>query len=156
IAGLCAAGTWLLVFGIVLAVSITSGNGGGSNRNAAGEIIEAGPVDFGDLRPGDCVNGLELGVRFRPVAAVPCREPHEAEVFAAFDLPPGPFPGDSVVTQRAENGCLDRLGSYAPNAIDHERLEVFYLAPDQRSWGRDRRVVCLAANPPATVGSIRG
>jgi hypothetical protein len=86
---------------------------------------------------------------------VPCAEVHDGEIFATFDLPSGPFPGDSTVVEQAESGCFDRLADYAPNAEDDENLEVFYFRPDRRSWSRDRRVLCLATYTPPTAGSIR-
>jgi Septum formation len=112
-------------------------------------------VALDQLRPGDCVNGVKEGARVISLTAVPCAEPHEGEVFAKFELPAGPFPGDSAVAQQSNDGCFDRLAPYAARAVDDQDLQVFYYAPERRSWSQGRGVLCLAVHTQRTTGSIR-
>lgn len=153
IGGLCAAGAWVMVFAAIIVVVVL--NWSEPERNDAGEIVSSGSIGLNQLRAGDCVNGLDESARDRDLTGVPCAQPHDGEVFAVFDLPPGAYPGDDVVDQRAHQGCIDRLPIYAPGAGAGDEFDVFYYVPTRRYWGGDRGVVCLAAFTPQTTGSIR-
>ena len=153
IGGLCAAGAWVVAFAAVIVLLVI--NTSSAERNDAGEIVTAGSIGLNQLRPGDCVNGLDEGTRVVNLTAIPCAELHEGEVFAVFELLPGTYPGEDVVDRRAESGCVDRLSVYAPAAAAGDEFDVFYYVPTRRSWGGDRGVVCLAAFTPQATGSIR-
>src|SRR5690606_4355181 len=93
--------------------------------------------------------------RFVTVQGVPCSAPHHAEVLGVFELPAGPYPGDVVVETRASTGCLDILESYSPTAAGDSSIGIMYFAPDRRTWGRDRIVVCIAEFEPQRTESLR-
>jgi hypothetical protein len=154
VAGLALSGVWVLVIGIAIAVAVTSG----ADRDESGQITTGGSVSVYSLKPGDCVNGInEDAEEFLSLPAVPCAEPHEAEVFAVFDLDGDTWPGEETVLAQAEQGCQDRLGSYSPAAVEDESIEIIYLYPTQTSWRRgDHAVTCLAASVDGKrTGSLR-
>ena len=124
IGGLCAAGAWVVMFAAVIVLVVL--NASSAERNDAGEIVTAGSIGLNQLRAGDCVNGIDEGASAINLTAVPCAEPHDGEVFAVFELPSGSYPGDDVVEQRAEQGCVDRLSEYAPAAAAGDEFDVFY------------------------------
>jgi hypothetical protein len=83
-----------------------------------------------------------------------CSLPHEGEVFAVFELPAGPWPGDTAVQEQAETRCQAEFETYAPNAP--ASAEVLYLHPLRQSWSRDRGVTCVATDEQGpTTGSVR-
>lgn len=154
VAGLCLSGVWVLGLAGLIVVGIASS----ADRDASGEITDAGTVSVQSLEPGDCVNGLKEGKEVLSLPALPCTDPHEAEVFARFELTESTWPGDEAVFAQAEQGCQDRIAGYSPTAADDESLELIYLHPTQTSWRRgDHAVICFAVDPTGKrTGSLRG
>jgi Domain of unknown function (DUF4190)/Septum formation len=153
IAGLVLSGVWTLGWITVIALAIASD----ADRDASGQVTGSGSVSANQLRPGDCVNDLNEGEDVLSLPAVPCAEPHEGEVFATFRLAGTSWPGETQVSRQAEQGCRDRLPSYAP-AVEEASVELFVLQPTQQSWtGGDQGVTCIAMDPDGkTTGSLRG
>ncbi|HEX7746724.1 MAG TPA: DUF4190 domain-containing protein [Micromonosporaceae bacterium] len=152
IAGLVLSGVWTLGLIALIVVAIAAG----ADRDASGQVTGAGSVSARQLRPGDCVNDLDEGENVLSLPAVPCAESHEGEVFATFRIPGTTWPGDTQVSRQAEQGCWDRLSSYAP-AADEESVELFLLQPTQEAWTRgDHGVTCIATHHAGrTTGSLR-
>jgi subtilisin family serine protease len=148
--GLAVAGVVLGSLGTALVAVLTVGAvlaiaGSGAERDGSGTITERGIVSVVDLGVGDCVDDLDDADVQVVVLATPCREPHEGEVFAVFDLPAGPYPGEEEMIGIAEQECVTRLGDYSPDAADDPDTGLFHLAPQSRGWAAgDREVVCIA------------
>jgi hypothetical protein len=88
-----------------------------AERNAYGEITEAGSLDAFQLQVGDCYNDQSTyETEVTRVPGVPCYEPHDNEVYATFDLSMSEYPGPSC-RQRAlgRSGMTER--SSAPSTI---------------------------------------
>jgi hypothetical protein len=155
IAGLSLSGVWLV--GIVALVIVGIVAGGGSNNDPTTSLADSGDVNVQRLTPGQCLNGLKEGSAIRDLPAVPCTQPHEGEVFATFDLADGDFPGDTEVAKLAEDGCVDRLQTYAPKAADDPKVEIYFLHPTSTSWRLgDQGVACVAMSSAGKVtGSIK-
>lgn len=144
----------------VLAVAVAACGGGGPARDADGAIVEAGDISVFDLQEGDCFEDSEDGAtQVATVRAVPCAEPHDNEIYLAFDLPDGDFPGVTAIDAEAKDRCLAAFESFV--AVDHDESELnfFPVTPTPDSWeAGDRTVYCaLFANDLSKVsGSMRG
>ncbi len=92
------------------------------------------------------------------VPAVPCREPHDLEAFAAFDLDEGPYPGQRPVAEDAGDGCESRFEDYVGGPPELSGLLIVPFAPGQQAWeSGDRRVVCaVSLNEGQLEGSVEG
>lgn len=119
----------------------------------AGAVVTPGVVDAFEVRVGDCylddsdVEDAELSEVFR-VAAVPCDEPHDNEVYAIFDLPDGEFPGQDELIRLADEGCHESFAEFAGVGLYETRLDLTYLFPTEQSWARgDREVACAVFDP---------
>jgi Septum formation len=89
--------------------------------------------------------------------AVPCDQPHEAEVFGMFDLPEGDYPTEDELVAHADAGCANRMAMYAPEAMNDPTIGFLYMYPLQQVWPADREVVCLAISSEGTMtGSLMG
>lgn len=154
IAGIVLSGLWTVagIAGIVVAIATQA------DRNGDGQIVAGGSVPATALQAGDCINGLEESSNLLSLPAVPCRSPHQGEVFAVFDLPSGAYPGETAVATRSESECGSRLGSYSPGAVTDPSVGIFMVYPRAVNWrAGDREVVCIAnglAGP--MTGSLRG
>ncbi|NHA69894.1 DUF4190 domain-containing protein [Phycicoccus flavus] len=138
IAGLVLSALWLLVIAAGVAFAITTG----ATRDGDGGVANAGRVPATSLEVGDCLDGrLEDSQSVTSLPAVPCTEPHGAEVFALFDLPDGEFPGAEEVKRLAEAGCEDRV---TVDLADTD-ASLYFLHPNAPAWRRgDHEVVCVA------------
>ncbi|MFE0801178.1 DUF4190 domain-containing protein [Streptomyces sp. NPDC058812] len=114
------------------------------------------------LEKGQCFttpSGSLRGVTY-DVDEVPCEEEHDGEVFAAFELPGGTFPGDGEVTRAADERCYALQDTYAMDrwALPAD-VDVYYLTPTSQSWRTgDREITCLFGNTDergTLTGSLR-
>lgn len=119
-----------------------------------GGVVTAGDVLLEDLQPGDCVRRLPAGA-VRTLEAVPCGEPHRAEVYAVFDLtapPGGTYPGDEEVRRVTDGGC-DRRSTEL--GLPAKGLAAVSFSPDEDTWGLgDREVICLLEAPDGLTGPL--
>jgi Septum formation len=106
------------------------------------------------LRPGQCFNSAPNGIDH--AHAVPCGQPHRAEIYASFSLAGARWPGTAAVARLARAGCQARLSSYVNPAVAAEGLSEVYLYPNQGAWqAGTRHVVCEIRAPQPITGSVR-
>jgi putative regulator of septum formation len=108
------------------------------------------------LRPGECVNSaLNAGSAAR---VVPCGQPHDAEIYAAFRLAGRNWPGSAAVGARARLGCVARLGSYLNPQLATAALAQFYIFPSSGAWAvGERTVICeVRSTQGKLTGSVHG
>lgn len=132
IAGLTLAGCWAALIGWAFAADIAEG------PDAARSVLLA------HLAVGDCIEELPAGSEVRSLPRVACDGPHAGQVYAAFDLPDGAWPGDEAVFASAERGCSDELQREHPAMFADPAVGVFFLHPIASGWRRgDREVLCV-------------
>ena len=117
-------------------------------------VITYRPAAVFGLRPGQCVNSGSNALKFTVLS---CARPHDAEVFAAFTLPAGPWPGTSAVRADAGNGCASRFNSYIDPQLATASLTQEYVYPNRGAWqAGERTVVCeVSAVDGRLTGSVR-
>jgi hypothetical protein len=133
-----------LVVPVVFAVTSVS-LGCDAARDDTGAIAEAGAVSVFSLRVGDCFDDHDPGDVQR-VAALPCDEDHDNEVFATFDLAEGTWLGDDEVTRLGQEGCNERFSGAIGASYEESVLEFYPMTPTEGSWDDrdDREIVCVA------------
>jgi len=124
-----------------------------------------GHLGTAQFRPGDCLTGAALGLgsgRTWPymVAAVPCTDPHLAEVFFAgnaWPTSPTAYPGDNAISDQGYARCLTAFSAYDGTDNSSSAFAVVTSTPDSSTWpGGDRRLVCFATQWESVDWSIRG
>lgn len=155
IAGIVLSAIWIGLF--VLGAIV----GGDAERDDEGTITDAGDEDVFDLRVGDCFNDPPQDEELETVSAVPCSEPHDAEVYAEFDTAEegDAYPGESALGTEAGQGCSERFEDFVGVAPESSSLSVHFLLPTQLSWDNigDREITCLVVDPSGpTTGSLEG
>jgi hypothetical protein len=120
--------------------------GGDPSRDESGAITEAGDLSVFSIRVGDCFDDTETADdEIQSVAAVPCEEPHDNEVYAAFDIggENDPFPGADALFARADEACFQPFEDFVGIAYEDSRLDFFPITPTAGSWDDgDREVLC--------------
>jgi hypothetical protein len=156
-----ALGAVLLVLALASACSdeSTSDN---STRDDEGNITEGGDVGVFALEVGDCFDQPPDG-NISEVAAVPCTDPHDNEVFATFDMEGGDdaaYPGDAAVQTASEECIGATFTDYVGIEYAQSRFGVFPITPTQDTWEsdlNDREIICTANAVDGTqiTGSIK-
>jgi Domain of unknown function (DUF4190)/Septum formation len=150
IAGLGLSGFWV----VVLAAAIVAVNTGKATRSpTTGVITHRGHINAFSLRVGDCFDNPAGAKRVDMVTAIPCDQPHNAQIYAKFKLTGSDFsyPGAAVVERRARSGCNARIGTVNKSMTTSE-MTVRILLPEQTSWAAGQRTVsCMVVNPTATL-----
>jgi Septum formation len=137
----------LTLFGAACSGDDSEGDDGG---------LSAEPFHL-DVRPGECFDRPE-SPDVTAVPALPCREPHDLEAYAAFELDEGPYPGQSPVAQAAGAECEERFEEYVGAPPRSSGLLIVPFTPDRQAWeADDRRVVCaVTLNEGQLEGSVEG
>lgn len=144
----------VLVGAAVLWATGCTGDDGGTNDGLSAE-------PFGlDLAVGACFD-RPASPDVASVPAVPCRRPHDLEVFATFtlDVPADAvFPGTAAVATQAGRGCEERFADYVGVAQDSSGLLLVPYAPDALAWELgERGVTCAVSLADGSLeGSVRG
>jgi hypothetical protein len=116
------------------------------------------------IKVGDCVNdGLAAGT-ISTVPTVPCAQPHDGEVYGAFRVKDGAFPGDEAIKSLAILRCQKAFGQFTGVAYDSTTTLTFsWYHPTEASWEKDgdRVIQCLvsrldaAGKPEKSTGTLR-
>jgi hypothetical protein len=152
IAGLVLSGIWLVVIVVVIALS----NLGNATRSpASGSITHGGSLSVFSLAVGDCFTNPAGATSLTSVAAIPCTQAHNAQIFAKFNLSGSivSYPGDAALTKDATNGCNARINVLDKSKITNS-MTIRFLFPQQDSWiAGHRTVACMITDSTADLSS---
>jgi hypothetical protein len=129
-----------------VAVAAAVGISSMAQRNDAGEIMSAGSVDAFEVQVGDCFqDGAFASEDVSEVPGVPCSEPHDNEVYAAYDVQ-GEWPGDERIEEMAYRGCYERFEGAIGKRYEESIIDYTVIYPSEGSWHEldDREVICVA------------
>jgi Septum formation len=131
-----------------------------------------GNLQLTQLQVGDCLNGANMELNTsnpwpKRTSAVPCSQPHTAEVFFADNTfwPKGTsFPGSAAIAKNGSATCNSAFLSYIGIAFPESMFTWTNIIPDASTWpSGDRGLHCIAYysthEQPAgatMTGSIRG
>lgn len=150
IAGLVLSGVWV----VIIVIAVVAANAGKATRSAAtGVITHRGRINAFSLRVGDCFDNPPGAQTVNIVTAIPCDQPHNAQIYARFKLTgsDASYPGAAVVAQTARDGCNARVGS-VNKSMTTSAMSVRILLPEKIAWMAGQRAVsCMIVNPKATL-----
>lgn len=143
-------GTVLAVIGLILSILWGVGIAIGvtqvmkspdPHRDANGQVTTTQQAGPDKLRVGDCVARGATG-NVTDIKVQPCSTPGSDKVYAVFNLPKGPWPGESASNSAAEKGCTKRY--QASHRQASQESELIYFAPTKTRWSLGyHRVVCM-------------
>lgn len=111
------------------------------------------------LDVGTCFDDPDDFAEVTDVPVVECADPHDNEVIGVFDIPGDEFPGETVVNDAAERGCLDAFSTYIGVPYEDSIYDIGWFGPTEDSWSiGDREVICFAyrVDLAEITRSIRG
>lgn len=127
-----------------------------------GEVTEQNDhADVFAIEVGDCLNtaGLSSVDQVSDVPVVPCTEPHDDEVYHAYEVADGEFPGEETIESDAMTTCQEEFASFIGVAYEESALDFWPMYPTEGSWENgDREVLCIAWDPSGAklTGSLAG
>jgi hypothetical protein len=131
-----------------------------TTRNDAGEIVEGGELGVFVASTGDCLN-VPDGTEVSAFEGVACTEPHDAQVFAQFDLDGAVYPGAEMANTLGEEGCLERFEGFIGVDYASSKYYMRIFSPSQQSWDAvdDREILCMVvpqSGDPMLTTDLRG
>lgn len=134
-----------------------------ASRDGSGELVSGGDLDVMTLQVGDCFDDPEeLDAVVYDVAAVPCSEAHDNEVYSLVPVTAfgTAFPGETALQDFGYEACVgEPFSDYVGIDYLDSALEVFTFTPTEESWDDgDRDIVCSLYKLDLTklVGTARG
>ena len=107
------------------------------------------------LQPGQCFTSLPNGIA--GAHAVPCRHPHDGEIYGAFRVAGRDWPGSAALASQARLGCQARLTGYLNPQLNTSDLADSYAYPNQGAWAAgEHMVICeIRGTQGRLTGSVR-
>jgi hypothetical protein len=107
------------------------------------------------LHPGQCFNSLPNGIG--GAHAVPCRRPHDGEIYGDFRVAGRSWPGAAALGEQARQGCQSRLSDYLNPQLDPTGLAESYAYPNKGAWAAGvHSVICeIRSTQGQLTGSVR-
>jgi len=107
------------------------------------------------LHPGQCFNSLPNGIA--GAHAVPCRRPHDGEIYDDFHVAARSWPGSAALGAKARQGCQSRLGGYLNPQLNTTGLAESYAYPNEAAWAAGvHSVICeIRGTGGKLTGSVR-
>jgi hypothetical protein len=107
------------------------------------------------LHPGQCFNSLPNGIA--GAHAVPCRRPHDGEIYGAFRVVGHDWPGSAALVSQARQGCQARLTGYLNPQLNTSGLAESYAYPNEGAWETgEHSVICeIRSTQGKLTGSVR-
>ncbi len=107
-----------------------------------------------DVEVEDCLTLATDDVVVAEVELTDCDEPHQAEVYAQFELDRSVLPGDgddypgaNELTWYADDECRDRFEDYTGHSYWTSPYDLRSMSPSFSTWDTgDRLVTCLIVN----------
>jgi hypothetical protein len=139
----------LAIFGALIVAGAVAGVITNASRSSTGDITKAGDLVSNDLRVGDCWDTKDPAAdTVDNVAAKPCAEAHEYEVFFIGSMDDGDYPTEDAFKTYVQTTCVPAFGSYVGKAFDDSALDISWLFPKSDGWsGGDRTVECSVYDP---------
>jgi Protein kinase domain/Septum formation len=152
--------------GAVIVAAVVLSLGSGHPAAAPGPAVSSRPsatssaaaptvgnLQLNQLRVGDCLTGANMELNTgdpwpKLTLAVPCNQPHTAEVFLAdnnFWPRSSPFPGASAISKDGIAACNSAFRSYVGVAYSKSIYTWTNIIPDASTWpSGDRALHCVA------------
>jgi hypothetical protein len=145
--GLAIAGIVLSAAWVIVLISLGVAGSHQAQRSANGQINKGGSLSVLALKSGDCFVYPSDQSQINSVTAIPCGQPHDAQVFAQFNLTGSSSSYPSNMTQLASNGCQSRTASLNKSLLtDAMSMKIVY--PQNASWVTGNRTVnCVMYSP---------
>jgi hypothetical protein len=123
-----------------------------------GGLVGCGPSGGTILKVGECVN-FEPSDEGESTVKVDCAQPHDQEVFYAFDMPDGDYPGLFEIGDAQQDECTSAFAEFVGIPWEQSHYTYTFDAPTEETWDQGARTItCLLEDNSGLqlTGSARG
>lgn len=151
------AATALLTAGLA-GCSVIDSITGEVERDETGQVVEGnGSADVFSIVVGDCLNDASVAdeeVNSLPI--VPCTEPHDSEVYFAFELTTPELPTQTELDTAVSENCGAAFDDFIGLSYDDSIYYISSYSPSVESWADgDREILCTVYDEAGqTTGSL--
>jgi hypothetical protein len=151
IAGLATSCAWLALLGALIGYNIANQP---QRNSASGQISQKGVMSVYGLRTGDCFDNPN-STDVNTVTALPCTQPHNAQVFAEFTPRGGAtYPGLTSLRNLARSGCNARIAKDVNRSQVTPTMSVRFIFPEEGSWFLGHHTIsCLIVDSTSDLTS---
>lgn len=112
-------------------------------------------IGLGDCMLAETVEGPNADQS--NIVIIGCDTPHDAEVYAAFNLTDPDYPGDEAVYNTSRELCGESFLDYVGLEPQESSLQIKMFYPVEASWAQgDRAIVCIAMDSQFYSGTLEG
>lgn len=108
---------------------------------------ESGHLSVFSLRAGDCFqnpSGSQPTSGLTQVTAVPCVNPHNAQVIAQLPVPGSAYPGQAAFSAQAMPGCKASTTAVVDRSKLTATMNLIWIYPEPQAWADGHRTIsCL-------------
>jgi Domain of unknown function (DUF4190)/Septum formation len=160
-AGIVLGSVWLALYvaAIVVVVAVSSSSSSAPPAPASG-VAGSQAVKPWTLTAGACFDMPNVTpgkpVSVPSVVQILCTQPHNAQIFATFNVSGSflSYPGVAKLSSLAGSGCATRAPASLDSAKVSDSMSIRYLYPEEASWlAGVRTVSCVVYNPTPTLTS---
>lgn len=139
----------LVAGGIALYHFATADN---AQRNASGQVSQAGSVQATDLKIGDCFDAPTGTSSISAVKAIPCTQAHDSQVYDEPPISESSFPGVSTLQTEGQTACnatsaQSAISSSAPSSLQAE----IYYPQDESTFAQQNYFICSLTSSSANL-----
>jgi hypothetical protein len=129
-----------------------------AGRDANGDINKQGNLDAFSIKVNDCYEKpTDASAGFSSVKAIPCDQPHNAQVFFQFTFPNATSvaPTDEELKSTADPQCTTAAGTKVDQNKAPQNAMMNYLVPDNTAWGKGHHdILCVIENDTDFTGTV--
>jgi hypothetical protein len=148
----------LVVVLIIGGVSWAITNAHKANRDSSGNINKQGNLDAFSIKVNDCYEKpTDALTGFSSVKAIPCDQPHNAQVFFSFTFPnaTSTAPTDDQLKSTVDPQCTTAAGTKVDQNKAPQNAMMNYLVPDDTAWGQGHHeILCVIENDSDFTGNV--
>lgn len=148
----------LMIIRLVVVVGVLALAGGGwaynnahkAKRGSDGTVNKTGNLDAFSIKVGDCYEKPKDALSgFDSVKAIPCNQPHNAQVYYSFVFPNAgsTAPTDTELSATVDPQCTDAAKTKVDETKAPQDAMMNYLVPDSTAWGKGHHdILCVIEN----------
>ncbi len=128
-----------------------------SFRDPSGQVTSPATRGPFEIKAGDCLGSLTAGTA-NQVVLVPCSDPHYWQAYLITSMSPGPYPGQSRISEVGNQVCNSAFPGFVGVAPAKSKYQFTFLYPTQDTWENvdDRAITCVAGKETGgVVGSLK-
>jgi hypothetical protein len=127
-----------------------------AKRSSDGSITTKGDLDAFSIKTGDCFTNPGEATDFSKVTALPCTQPHTAQVYGSFTYPDATntAPDDTTMESTVADQCKPFEASINTTFASTNNMYGAYIRPNDDAWSKGNyTILCVISSDTAVSGT---